>query len=113
MNASASGVTRFVAPGPDVAIVTPTLPGRMCVSRRHVSTALFVARKDVADRAVVQRVVGLQDGTAGNTENEVDTFTLECLDQDFRSRELFCHVVLRIEENPPGREGSAHRCGCA
>ena len=67
--AVAMPVVRFVAPGPEVAIATPTLPARARVAVGHVGGALLVAHEDVADRVVEHGVVGGQDRAAGVAED--------------------------------------------
>ena len=47
---SRTGVTMFVAPGPDVTIATPTLPDRARVTRGHEARALLVRRHDQRHR---------------------------------------------------------------
>ena len=77
IHASAIGVTRFVAPGPEVAIATPPA-GRARVALRHVSGALLVTREDVAHgRPAGHRVVERQDRPAREAEHHVDSFRLE------------------------------------
>ena len=64
MCASASAVTRFTAPGPDVAMHTPTCR-RLRVADRGVASTLLVADQDVAHLLrVQQRVVRGEDGSA-------------------------------------------------
>ena len=78
IHASAIGVTRFVAPGPEVAKATPTRPGRARVALGHVTGALLVAREHVADgRAASDRVVERQDRAAREPEDDVDALGLE------------------------------------
>jgi hypothetical protein len=67
-------VTRFVAPGPDVASATPTRPKR-ARSRRPCARALLVANEDVADRVLEHRVVRRHDRAAGVAEDDVDAFS--------------------------------------
>ena len=69
--AVAMPVTRLVAPGPEVAIATPTLPRRARVAVGHVRGALLVPDQDVADRVVEHRVVGGQDRPARIAEDDV------------------------------------------
>jgi hypothetical protein len=80
------GVTRFVAPGPEVAIATPTRPddrdadpsGRARVALGHVPGALLVAGKHVPHgRPPRDRVVGGQDRPTRNPEHDVDALCLE------------------------------------
>ena len=79
--ASASGVTRFVAPGPDVAIMTPARPAICAYPVAACRRPLLVADQDVADLLrVQQRVVGGQNRTAGDAEDHVDAELLEQAD---------------------------------
>ena len=50
MYASISGVTRFVAAGPEVTIATPGLAGHVGVPLGHVAGALLVTHEHVTDR---------------------------------------------------------------
>ena len=78
--ASAIAVTRFVAPGPLVAIATPTCPAGAGVALGGVPGRRLVAHQDVADRAVVEGVVDRQAGPAGDAEDRVDAGALERAD---------------------------------
>ena len=49
MYASAIGVTRLVAPGPEVAMQTPTRPVAARVALGRVAGALLVPHEDVAE----------------------------------------------------------------
>ena len=75
--ASAIGVTRFVAPGPRSR--TRRRPGPSpCVALRHVAGALLVAGEHVPDaRASGHGVVGGHDRPAGNAEHDVDALGLQ------------------------------------
>ena len=75
--ASVSGVTMFVAPGPEVANTTPTLPDRLRVALGGVPAAGLVAYEDVPDPRVDERVVGREVRAAGVAEYDVDAFGLE------------------------------------
>ena len=81
MRASANGVTRLVAPGPEVGHGYSHLAGSPRVTLRHVSGALFVTGQDVAETGVEQRVVCREDGAAGNAEYHLDFLLFECLDE--------------------------------
>ena len=83
--AVAMPVTRLVAPGPEVAIATPTLPRGARVAVGHVRRALLVADEDVADRVLEQRVVGRHDRAARITEHDVDAFADEAFPEDLRA----------------------------
>ncbi len=53
-------------------------PGRARVTLRHVTCALLVACEDVADgRATCEGVVGRQDRSARDSEDDLDAFGLE------------------------------------
>ena len=87
--ASASGVTRLVAPGPDVAMHHPDLAGRVGVPAGGVAGALFVADQHVAQLLrVEERVVHRQDRAAGDAEDHVDVEFLERSDHRLRTGEL-------------------------
>src|ERR1022692_4098209 len=91
--ASAMPVTRLVAPGPLVAMATPTFP----VTRAYPSAAnaapcscrkrraLLVPRENMPDAASVQCVVQRHDRAAGIAEHQVDPFGAHALQNDFRS----------------------------
>ena len=92
-------VTRLVAPGPEVAMQTPTLPGGAGVPVGHVRGALLVADEDVVDGELAQSVVGGEDGSARVAEDFVHAFAGEGGPDDFGSGELGmlifgCHLVL-------------------
>ena len=76
-------VTRFVAPGPEVPMHTPTVPGDPGVPVGRVGAALLVADQDVAKlRVVAQDVVQRQDHAARVAEEDVDALAKEGLAQD-------------------------------
>ena len=78
MYASAIGVTRLVAPGPEVAMQTPTRPGRLRVALGRVTCTLLVPDQDVAQLGrVEQRVVRRQDGPARDAEDDFHPDFLE------------------------------------
>ena len=82
-------MTRLVAPGPDVAMQTPTATGRGRIPLGRVAGALLVAHEDVPHLGRVdQRVVGRQDRAAGDAEDGVDAEALERLDQGLRAGDL-------------------------
>ena len=70
-------VVRFVAPGPDVAKHTPIAVGR-------VGRALLVGCEDVGDFVVVivERVVHVQDRSAGIAEHGIHALLEQTLEQD-------------------------------
>ena len=82
MRASTSPVTRLVAPGPEVAQQTPTLP----VDRAKPSAAkagiLLMTDEDMADRVVVHGVVEREGDAARVAEDALDAFADEALQQD-------------------------------
>ena len=58
-------VTRLVAPGPEVAIATPTLPAGARISIRHVRAALLMAHQHMMDRVTQHRIVDRQFAPPG------------------------------------------------
>ncbi len=87
MCASAIAVTRLVAPGPEVAMATPTLPTRRGVALGRVACALLVAHQDVADaRRGHELVVERHDRTAREAEDVGDAERFEGLEDRARSR---------------------------
>ena len=75
IQALAMPVTRFVAPGPEVAQQTPSLTGDAGVAVGHVRRGLLVAHEDVADvRVLRQGVVEGQNRAAGVAEDRIDAF---------------------------------------
>ena len=53
----------------------------VCVSLSHVTSTLFVANEDVADRRLDERVVRRQDATARQPEHDVYVFHLQGANQ--------------------------------
>ena len=96
MKASISGVTRFVAAGPDVTMRHAGTAGDVGVALGHVAGALLVAHEDVADRRLEQRVVGRQDAAAGQAEHDLHRLLLEALDEGLGAGEFH-------GERAPGR----------
>jgi hypothetical protein len=86
--ASARGVTRFVPPGPEVAMHDPDPARGVGVALGHVAGALLVAGEDVTDRRVEHRVVRGEDRAAGMAEHDLDTRELQRLDD----RLCACHL---------------------
>ena len=87
--ASARQVTKFVAPGPLVAMQTPTLAGGAGVALGHEAAALLVARQDGADLVLDvlgQRLVQRHAGPAGIGEDGIDAVIDQTLDEDVRAR---------------------------
>ena len=69
-------MTRFVAPGPDVA-AHADLAGGGGVTLGRMTGTLLVAHEDVADLGGVHdRVVGGQDGATRNPEHDLDARVL-------------------------------------
>ena len=67
--AVARPVTRLIAPGPDVAIATPTpLVARLNPSAAWAAT-LLMANEDVAKRELAEDVIDRKDGAAGIAED--------------------------------------------
>ena len=64
------------------------LAGRPRVALGGVAGALLVAAQHVPDARVEQRVVGRQDGAAGDAEDDVDALALEGLEQRLRAGDL-------------------------
>ena len=85
MCASASGVTRLVAPGPGGGHADADLAGGLRVPGGRVPGALLVADQDVAHLRVEQRVVGRQDRTARDAEDHLDADGLERADEALRA----------------------------
>ena len=78
IQASAIGVTRFVAPGPGRGDRDADPPGRARVALGHVAGALLVAGEHVAHgRPAREGVVRRQDRAAGEAEDDVDALGLE------------------------------------
>ncbi len=93
--ASAIGVTRFVAPGPEVASTTPTGPRGARVALRHVAGALLVADEDVSHRrAARDRVVDRQDRPAGHAEAHLDALGLHDPEDQVGAEHLWCHLSV-------------------
>ena len=82
--ASAMAVTRFVAPGPLVAMQTPTLPVRAGVALGREPAALLVPRQDRADLVAEagQRLVQRHAGPARIGENRVHAVVDQALHDD-------------------------------
>ncbi len=92
-------VTRFVAPGPEVAQQTPALPRDARVGVGGVRGGLLVPHEHVLDVGVLlQRVVHRQVRAAGVAEDDLDSLLAETLHDDFRACEL--HYVLLGTKRP-------------
>ena len=88
-------VTRLVAPGPDVAMQTPTLSGRHRVALGRVTGPLLVAHQDVADQlALAERIVDRKDGAAGDAEDDLDPDTLQRLHQRLGAGQQLRRVII-------------------
>ena len=82
--AVARPVTRLVAPGPEVAMQTPTLSRGAGVAVGHVGCALLVADEDVVDGGEFSEgVVDGEDGAAGVAEDGGGAFAGEGGPEDF------------------------------
>ena len=112
---------RLVAPGPDVAIITPTLPVAWAYPDAICPAPCSCRGEHVSDRAVEDRVVRRQDRSARHPKHDLDTFVFECSNEGLGSRELihswlapgvcleailFCGPS-RPTKNPPLAEGRA------
>ena len=87
-------VTRLVAPGPEVAIATPTLLARRGVALCRVAGALLVAHQDVADRRRRhERVVERDDRAAGEAEDVGDAEEFEAAQDRAGARDHLGPVV--------------------
>ena len=84
-NASATAVTRFVAPGPRVPRQTPARPVSRPIGVGHIRPALLVADGNELDRRVGQRLVQIERLLARNAEHVPNPFRLQALDEHFRS----------------------------
>ena len=82
--ASASPVTRFSAPGPEVAITTPGLPRGPGVALGREDAPLLVPRQDRPDPVAIarQRLVHRHARAARIGEDDLDTVPHQRLDQD-------------------------------
>ena len=75
-------VTRFVAPGPDVAQHTPTRAGYAGVAVGGVGGALLVTSEDVLQlRVLGKRLVEGEDCSAGKTKDLYDALTYQAFAQ--------------------------------
>ena len=83
MLASATPVTRLVAPGPSVARAHAGAAGEPAVNVGHESGRLFVPRRDEADGTAQQRVHDVQILFAGDAEDDLDALVLKAADQQF------------------------------
>jgi hypothetical protein len=92
--AVAMPVTMLVAPGPDVAIATPTLPGCTRVAIGHVCGTLFMPDQDVTNREIQHRVVRRQDRAARVPEHHLDALAYEAFPENLRtSQRFFAHKL--------------------
>ena len=83
-NASATPVTRFVAPGPSVPRQTPARCGQPPVHVGHVGAALLVANRYERDRGVLERLVEVERLLARDAEDVADALGLEALHEQVR-----------------------------
>ncbi len=95
-NASATGVTRFVAPGPGGRHGDADLARRARVALRHVAGALLVAHEHVLDLRSRrgERVVDRKDRPAGDPEADLDAARLERADNGLRAGEALAFVGI-------------------
>ena len=101
MWASAIGVTRLVAPGPEVAMHTPTFPVAIGIAFGRVAGTLLVTHQDVPDLlGIEERVVRGKDRPSWNPEYDVCPYALERPDERLRSGQLICSVVVRHLGSP-------------
>ena len=89
-------VTRFVAPGPEVAMTTPVFAGHAGPAVGGVGRALLVAGGVVPDlvAVLVKLIVNVQDSAARVAEYGVDTLFDEYLDDDLRACHKHCVLLL-------------------
>ena len=80
--ASATAVTRLVAPGAERAEADAGAAGEAAVHVGHVGAALLVADGDEGDRGVGQRLVEVERLLARDAEDVLDALGLEALDED-------------------------------
>ena len=85
--AVAMPVTMLVAPGPEVAMATPTRARCARIAVGHVDRALLVPDEDVADGKFAQRIVRGQNRAAGVAEDLAHTLAFERRPDDFRAGE--------------------------
>jgi|GEM_PF-1657403 len=81
MLASASPVTRFVAPRPERGQADARFAGQPPVGIRHESRGLFVTAENKIDPAVVQRQHQVGVFLAGDAEDSFDPFSFEATDK--------------------------------
>ena len=90
--ASATPVTRFVAPGPSVPRQTPARCGQAPVHVGHVGAALLVANRDEGDRRVLERLVEVERLLARDAEDVLDALGLQALHEQVRRLALSSSV---------------------
>ena len=101
-NASATPVTRFVAPGPERAEADAGRAREAAVHVGHVGAALLVAHGDELDRRSVERLVEIERLLARDAEDVPDALGLEAL---ARTDPTPC-VRLDFRNLSPGRRVS-------
>src|SRR4249920_3482498 len=89
--AVAMPVTMFVAPGPEVAMATPTPPGAR-VAVGHVGCTLFVTHQNVVQLGFTERIVHRQNCSSRIAEDVADAELRECFAENLRTGQL--HSVL-------------------
>ena len=82
-NASATAVTRFVAPGPERAQAHAGAAGQPAVGVGHVRAALLVADRHELNRRIGQRFVQVKRLLARDAEHVLDALGLQALDEHF------------------------------
>ena len=101
-------VTRFVAPGPEVARQTPVRPGDPGVAVGGVSGGLLVADEDVLDVGVLaQCVVERQHHAARIAEEDIDTLGAETFHQDLSAGQPHGGFLIGLERGLRRRSAAA------
>ena len=113
--AVAMPVTRLVAPGPEVAMHTPTLPVTLGVAVGGHGRALLVAREDMPDLWVLgEGLVEWQDGATRDAEHHVDPLHQQALANYLSARQLHAPYLRGPDFDqkykfPPLRDGNISR----
>ena len=77
--AVAMPVTKLVAPGPEVAMATPTLPETLAYPSAACPAALLVSHQNVMDFVILPRMVGVHNRTTRYTEGYVHALVFQHL----------------------------------
>ena len=101
-NASATPVTRLVAPGPERAEADAGALGQAAVHVRHVGAALLVANRNEVDRRVGERLVEVERLLARDAEDVLDALHLQAFHEQVR------RLALHIPETSPLRSCRAN-----